>query len=493
MPNPIKILKNNTASIVFITDTGISVPASGSYTIPHQEYLLFAASSDVIIYVSDLAVDPSTSTLTVNDGADDLSISDGIDLLKGIFKRTIVTGNPSGNEAEVTSDQRLQTEGAVWGVDSLAAPRRANTKVRSDGLTALCTDATVVVESTFGADASPDSYFKIVDTGGAGTTWTIDVAATTNDPSTPDRDAPAFQKIFTVQAGEVGDEMKFRDRIISELNLDSAFRQSAFLKAQPATDRGIVHIYSEKFSASGEFWERPNSGDFSVTVGGTPGDGVVVVGFDNLISRAKPVSIFRDLDSPHRLGSFSIFGNVNVQAKDLADLFVQYATDDGTPIPERGGTGSNNLLVDGSITPQTFYVPASQTTDLFIQSMILHVQASSIKFGQFGGKSTALVNGCEVEIKSDNIVTTFHRIFTTEDFKNRWAALSGTVAGWTIDTQPSLHDATAIVSFENPFILKVAGTFGVGNDDYIKITIYDDLTSGNSKFDMLVRGFEKEP
>jgi len=77
-----KILKNNTTSIVSIGDVGIDVQASSSFTIQPLEYALFAESSDIVTLVGD-------STLTVNDGSYDLSISDGIDLIKGLYPKEI--------------------------------------------------------------------------------------------------------------------------------------------------------------------------------------------------------------------------------------------------------------------------------------------------------------------------------------------------------------------------------------------------------------------
>lgn len=379
------------------------------------------------------------------------------------------------------------------GKDGLAQDRRVQTIVRPDGITAVPIDGTVTVTSTFGFDQNPDSFFKIINTGGAGTTWTLFVRGTSSDPSAPDRDLPDFTKVFTVLAGEVGDELKFRDRIITELNTSTIFRDDVLLKSQAATDRGVVHIFSVAFSLSAEFYERPAAGDFTVTIGGAPGDGVVVVGFDNLIARSKPVTITTDKESPHRLGQFGITGDVNVVAKDLDDLFVQYATDDGTPTPDQGGTGDRDLLVDGSVTQQTFFVAASLATDLFIQTMIFRARGNGIKLSNFFAKNTVLTNGVRVEIKSDNTVTTFFPMRDTSDFKNTWAALSGTVATWDLDRGAATDEAVAVVKFENPFIIKVDGAFGAGNNDYIRVLINDDLSSGNQDFDFLVRGFEKEP
>lgn len=383
------------------------------------------------------------------------------------------------NDSNSTNDlDQAQVE--INGIDGLAANRAVQTKVRSDGLTALVTDATVVVESTFGFDQQPDTFFRIIETGGAGTTWTIDIAGTANDPTTPDRDVPAYQKVFTVQAGEVGDEIALRDRIIQELNADSTFRNTVYFKAQRATDRAIVHIYSEKFSASGEFFERPNAGDFTVTIGGTPGDGVVVVGFDNIISRSKPVTISRDLDSPHRLGLFGITGSVNVTAKELSDLFIE----------EAKNGGSADMTVNGSGTPVEFSIPAQVGKEIFIEELIFDGQGNGIKFGKFLNQNSPLTNGVQVEIKSDDVITTFPIITTTEDFKNKWAALSGNGANFRIDVQAGADEMLAILSFNNPFLVRAQGTFTI--DDYIKVTINDNLTNV-SRFSFRAKGFEKEP
>lgn len=77
-----KILINNTASAVNISDVGQVVPASGQLTINPPDYLLYADSSDVVTLVGN-------GTLTVNDGSSNLSISDGIDLIKGIFPSAV--------------------------------------------------------------------------------------------------------------------------------------------------------------------------------------------------------------------------------------------------------------------------------------------------------------------------------------------------------------------------------------------------------------------
>lgn len=77
-----KILKNQTVSDVAIADTGVTVPASGQYTIPPEDYDAFAASSDVISLLAD-------GSLILNDGSNDITIvSDAVDVIKGWFPST---------------------------------------------------------------------------------------------------------------------------------------------------------------------------------------------------------------------------------------------------------------------------------------------------------------------------------------------------------------------------------------------------------------------
>lgn len=102
-----KILKNQGGSPLSITDTGITLPASpGTYVIPPQDYLLWAASSDIITAVG-------AATVIVNDGSTDLSVSDATDLIKGIFPklRHIPTAGSLG---------ALNDAVTVTGIDGLA-------------------------------------------------------------------------------------------------------------------------------------------------------------------------------------------------------------------------------------------------------------------------------------------------------------------------------------------------------------------------------------
>jgi len=100
----IKRIINNTASPVTISDVGILVAASGTYTIPATEYGLWAESSNVITLVG-------AGTLSVSDGTTTLSISDGISLIKGDWPRKIV-GGTDGTYIGNVSD-RLKVDALV--------------------------------------------------------------------------------------------------------------------------------------------------------------------------------------------------------------------------------------------------------------------------------------------------------------------------------------------------------------------------------------------
>ena len=123
-----KILKNNTANIVPISDVGAVVPASSNYTIQPYDYLLFTNSSDVIIQVSN-------GTLTVNDGSVDLSITDGIDLIKGIFQKNRIIGNTDATLiGNVTDRLKVIDNDVVSAITDLASTLNDNDDVKIKGI-----------------------------------------------------------------------------------------------------------------------------------------------------------------------------------------------------------------------------------------------------------------------------------------------------------------------------------------------------------------------
>ena len=320
------------------------------------------------------------------------------------------------------------------------------------GIKKLQTAASITVEEILGLYGFADSWFRIEDTGSAGSTITISIAGTTNDPSTPDRDRPDYSKVFTVLAGEVGDEIELRDRIISELNADSNF--DAYFTATDVIDNAIIHIES---IYHGEFWETSVVNAFDVTTTGTAS---VTIGYSDFIQRGKTTSLAADPDDK-RVGILGISGSVTVTPGEISDRFINHV---------ENATYGRDLRQDGSVTPIDFTIDSEDDKDLFIESLRFHGAASSIKFGQFLSIST-LTNGLVVTGQSDGETFSFDAIKTTDDFKNEWNF------GQTFELfdQPGLASFTASLTLSTPFPIRATGTFTI--DDFVTVTVQDDLDS----------------
>lgn len=339
-----------------------------------------------------------------------------------------------------------------------------------DGKKRLLTTGLVQIENLLGSDPFPDTYFTIDNAGASGNTIRVQVAATTADPSTPDRDAPAVDVTITVTAAEAGDEMKMRDKVVDALNADLNF--SASLKANKPKDNAVVHITSKY---RGPFWERPNVGDVMVT---TTGAVVVSLAFDKLLARGKSTSLARDPDSPHKLGILGIAGTVSVVPGSIANQFIQTLKN----------AGSDNLLVNGSITPVEFILNADPVFDLFITQLRIGAQANGIKFGQFLSTSS-LTNGVLLEIRSDGQIFQFPAFKTTEDIKT---FLCKGADQFILNVQSAKDDLTATFIPDASIPIRKQGTIS-GGDDYIKIIVRDNLTTSSLQLLRTVAfGFKKE-
>lgn len=94
-----KVIRNITVSPVTVADCGVTIPATSNYTIPSQDYPLWAASNNVITFVG-------AGTLIVNDGFIDLSISDGTDWIKNNFPTQIsIRGDTNGTKIGNLTDR----------------------------------------------------------------------------------------------------------------------------------------------------------------------------------------------------------------------------------------------------------------------------------------------------------------------------------------------------------------------------------------------------
>lgn len=96
--------------------------------------------------------------------------------------------------------------------------------------------------------------------------------------------------------------------------------------------------------------------------------------------------------------------------------FSQFLTDDGT------ASGSNDMIVNGSSTPQEFHVCASQDGDLYITSLSLIISDAGAALNEFGNFS-ALSNGSEICYNNDEFGDVVIHTDMTSNFDHVRAAL----------------------------------------------------------------------
>ena len=216
--------------------------------------------------------------------------------------------------------------------DGAGTGKKAEVVTRaSDGKNAMAIDGSfaVTIDELLGRDPLPDTYFTVTAAGANGDTIRVQIAATSVDSTSPDRDLPAVDVTTTVTVSEVGDEFALSKLIISDLTADTNF-VNAKLKAKSVGGalRAIVHISSTEFSLAGEFAERLNAGDVAVTP-----SGITTVNLptnnDKIISRGKVVSLARDPDNEHRLGVLGISGSVSVSPSGIEDGIQEFLKESG--------------------------------------------------------------------------------------------------------------------------------------------------------------------
>ncbi len=326
-----------------------------------------------------------------------------------------------------------------------------------------------------GRVSKPDSYFRIDAAGAIGDTIRVQLAATSGDTTTPDRDISAVDETYTLVAEDVGDELKLRDNVISYMNGRSGFNTS--LKASKAKDRGVVWVESKFFSVTGEFYERPAAGDFQVTTTGTT---VVTVGFDTFIARTKEAAAQPDPDNPHVQSVFGISGTVRTLPSDVQDILEEYAKDSG---------GSNELDIDGDATPTEYTIDANPAGGKrkIINSLKFYGRDTAVKLGEsnFYGLNSALTNGIKFEITKNGTTSEVRNIKSTNDVLARLSSSPEKVL---------FLQSTSTDYLEAVFDFVATGlrlTLEPGTNDQIKITIRDKLDAISS-LRVKVDGFQED-
>jgi hypothetical protein len=368
--------------------------------------------------------------------------------------------------ADLTEIQSAQFVKLTGGDENHAAD-----VVLENGEKKLRAKADVTVNSLRGFDPIADTWFFIgteqdsLGAGNAGDTVRVQIAAGDN-PSI----YPAVDVTTTLTATEAGDETALANLIVSDLNSDSNFSGRFF--ARRLDDVATTVYITARLPGPGD--ERPNVNDFQVTSTGTT---VVTRAFDSILRKQKNTSLARDPANP-TLGVLGISGSVTAGEGDVTGRIVEFAMDT---------TPSDSLLVNGSITPVDFYIYSSPEKERFFTSLRFFATGNGIQFTNFLSKNQPLTNGILITIRSNDSEITFPEIRTTEDFFSLFSRGA---------SDSDLYDVSgtdyfrSTLSFAAPFQLYKQGTFAT--DDFIRIRIQDDLSSGISSFKFVGFGFERE-
>lgn len=152
-------------------------------------------------------------------------------------------------------------------------------------------------------------------------------------------------------------------------------------------------------------------------------------------------------------------------------------------------TGSNDLRVDGSVTSVDFTIDADPTREMFINAIRFESSGNGIRFNQFlSSAPSILTNGVVLTIRSNDKLDTFSPIKSTENFL---AEFSLGPDNFNLFDQTGADQMRATLTFEEEIQIHKQGSFGT--DDFLKITINDNLTLGMISFKALVFGYLREP
>lgn len=336
-----------------------------------------------------------------------------------------------------------------------------------------------------GKDPLPDTYFNIVTAGGIGDQLTITVAATNNDGTSPDSDFPSYSYTYTLVAEDSGDERQLAINVANALNADPLF-EAQFLEAFALGDDGdanlrpVVHISSTRFSLNGEFYERPNVGDFDVTTTGTTAVQFFSSSHRSIVSRPKEVSLARDPKNPHRLGIQSISGSVFIRSSDPQAIVRKR-------IQEVGNPSNNDMAVNGLGSPVVFELASNPDggSDIIVDALKFYGTDTNIKVqdGAFLGINSALSNGIVIELIRDGVAIFSETIVNTPDILGLFSSSASDNKIISQSGGDYFESTFSLVDKNLAFVLRN------GENDAVRVTIQDNLTSLDT-LHLLVDGSE---
>jgi len=364
-----------------------------------------------------------------------------------------------------------------------------DTEQLGDGSIALKTTGLVEISQLFGNPADGVTWFYLGQPddasgiGSAGDTIRVKIKAA---PSPLNLVYPAVDVTTTVTAGHVADpnpERAVALQICTDLDGDANF--TAAWKCTVMKDYSGIFINSKLFN---EWGERkgcvPITDCFNVTTTGTT---TVSVAFNEIERRGLGTELQRSPNDP-RLGTLNVAGSFIQQPGGTGDLLFE----------ELKNAGSSSMIVDGSVTPVTFRINCHPTDDKYINIWRMYISCSGIKLKKWACANSALSNGVLAMLRSEGEDLTLLPLRTTNDIKNKFSiGEAGPSGQFRVDIQKGGDALVGALSFPAAAIIKKCGTNGTGIDDYMAITIRDNLTGargGNmSEFASLVFGFRRTP
>lgn len=337
-----------------------------------------------------------------------------------------------------------------------------------EGFPALRTFGIQAIESLKGFDPIADTWGYIgtegnsLGVGAAGDTIRTQIAA--GDDAAL---FPAVDVTTTVQALDTEDVLA--NRHVADLNANANFLLRFFARR---LDSKAVTIYITA-REPGPQGERPNLNDYRFTATGTT---TVTPAFDRIIRRNKVTSLARDPSNP-TLGILGISGSVTAAEGDISGRFVEFAL----------RSGSSDLRVAGSIgTPLDFTIPSNAGEEKFVTSLRFMAIGNGIQMESFFSRA-AITNGVQVTIRSNDAEFTFPAFKTTHSFISDFCL--GEDNFYLFDGSGA-DLARCTLSFPAPIQLYKQGTFAT--DDFIRVRIRDDLSSGMTLFNLRAFGFTRE-
>ena len=289
------------------------------------------------------------------------------------------------------------------------------------------------------SDSTPDTWFEILAAPYSGDKLRIKIEALP-EVVIPFDDVEAYNKI------------KAADKVVSYFNKHPSYCHlwtSTFIREG---NRVFVYITA---LAEGYIGERTNPGSFSVETIGT--NIAVTIEYDNIIRRAKDLTLTRDDVDPRR-GVLLVDEGVK---DNPVTNFVTNLTNDV----------AKDMNVDGSDTPVNFGFYALDNYDVYIREIrIFGSNTSQIKMDNFLGES-ALTTGLTLTMQSvGQSGGQMCAACTTSDFLNKFAS---SISDFTIFNEGK-DNMLAVQKFRHPLVIKSKGTYVY--DDNITITVGDDLS-----------------